>query len=289
MKSPTAIILTLIVAVACNAFCQAAAQSAPAKSSLDWNKGVYTATADTKISRIAGRPNTALAVASARKRTVGQVLASVESTLITSFAQGRDLLKNPKVRQAAVGFIERKGKFSQQTITIGGIPVVRVSVEVPAVGLVHTMLALANKLHVATGSVAGLKVSVPANRLLILPKEAQKGPFSSVIVDATGLKLQRAMSPKIRRRDGSEVWGTVNVDPDFVLEKGIVAYCKTMDTARKNGRAGDNPLIIQALGIAGGKFYCDPVIEDDSATLLLDENRTLQFLDKFNVIFVLGE
>lgn len=283
MRHPNAILITLLIAVACAGFCPST-QGAPTNGSLDWNKGVYTATADTKASK-----NTVLTAASAKKKAVSQVIACVESTLITSFSEGRDLLKNPKVRQAVVTFIDKKGKFSQRTITVGGIPVVRVSVEVPAVGLVRTMLALANKLHITTGSMAALKVSVPTNRLLILPKEAQKGPFSSVIVDATGLKLQRAMSPKIRRRDGSEVWGTVTVDPDYVIEKGIVAYCKTMETARKNARAGDNPLIVQSVGIAGGNFFCDTVIEDAAATQLLEEDKVSRFLDKFNVIFVLGE
>lgn len=128
---------------------------------------------------------------------------------------------------------------------------------------------------------------VAGNAPVVCEKEVrQPGPYTSLIVNTLGLKVQRAMSPKICRTDGSEVWGTVNVDYDFLEDHGIVAYTRSLDDARKNERAGDNPLIIKAIGRAGGKFYCNPVVENADAKLLLDENGKSQFLDKFNVIFV---
>lgn len=111
-------------------------------------------------------------------------------------------------------------------------------------------------------------------------------PYTSVIVDAGGLKLDRSMSPKIRRVSGAEVWGTVSVSIEFVEDHGIVAYTKTLDEAMKNPRCGLNPVVIKALDRAGGKFLCDPVICDADASLLLAENAKGKFLDKFNVIFV---
>jgi hypothetical protein len=117
------------------------------------------------------------------------------------------------------------------------------------------------------------------------PSEPGK-PYTSIIIDATGLGLERCMSPKIRRTDGSEVWGTVKVDPDFVEEHGIVGYAKTLDEARKSDRCGANPMIIKATAIAGGAFHSDPVISNADADLLLVENKLGKFLDKFNVIFI---
>ena len=117
------------------------------------------------------------------------------------------------------------------------------------------------------------------------PSEPGK-PYTSVIIDATGLKLDRCMSPKIRRVNGTEVWGTVSADLDFVEEHGIVAYCKSLDDAKKNSRCGSNPIIIKALDRAGGKFCSDPVISDPDAVILLAENTKSGFMDKFNVIFI---
>jgi hypothetical protein len=117
------------------------------------------------------------------------------------------------------------------------------------------------------------------------PSEPGK-PYTSVIIDATGLGLERCMSPKIRRADGSEVWGTVKVDPDYVQEHGIVGYARSLDEAKKSDRCGSNPMIIKAIARAGGKFRSDPVISNPDADLLLAENKKGKFLDKFNVIFI---
>ena len=117
------------------------------------------------------------------------------------------------------------------------------------------------------------------------PSEPGK-PYTSVIIDATGLGLDRCMSPKIRRANGSEVWGTVKVDPDYVSEHGIVGYARSMDEARKCDRCGSNPMIITATARAGGAFKSDPVISDADADLLLAEDKKGGFLARFNVIFV---
>lgn len=111
-------------------------------------------------------------------------------------------------------------------------------------------------------------------------------PYTSVIIDASGFGLDRCMSPKIRRTDGNEVWGTVKVDLDYVEERGIVGYARTLEEARKCDRSGSNPMIIKAIGRAGGNFRSDPVLTDADADLLMAENKHGKFLEKFNVIFI---
>lgn len=111
------------------------------------------------------------------------------------------------------------------------------------------------------------------------------GAFTSLIVDAAGLGLERCMSPKIVRGDGSEVWGTMRVDADFVLDDGLVSYARSMDAARQSGRCGANPLVVTATSVAGtGKT--DPVVTDADAGLISSENAKSKFLDKCKVIFV---
>lgn len=123
--------------------------------------------------------------------------------------------------------------------------------------------------------------------VLAKPSEAGK-PYTSVIIDATGFGLQRSMCPKVRRSDGSEVWGTVKVDYEFLEEHGIVAFAVSLEEAKKNSRCGANPVVIQAVG-AMGNPCSDPMIAKEDAALLLAENDKGKFLDKFNVIFVKGD
>jgi len=117
------------------------------------------------------------------------------------------------------------------------------------------------------------------------PSEEGK-PYTGVIIDATGFKLQRAMSPKIRKGDGSVVWDGVAASPDTVVEKGIVSYATSMDSALKNKRAGSNPLVIRCIGRAGGSFSCDPVLSDGDAQILTYENSKSKFLDDLNVVVI---
>jgi len=116
--------------------------------------------------------------------------------------------------------------------------------------------------------------------------ERKPGPYTGVVIDARGFGVRGSMSPKIRRADGSEVWGTVQVSREFVQETGIVGYHVDLDTAlRPEMRAGENPLVLRAIGVAGaGKT--DVVISDEDAALLLAENEKARFLEKFRVIFV---
>jgi hypothetical protein len=112
--------------------------------------------------------------------------------------------------------------------------------------------------------------------------------YTGLIIDATGLKIERSMSPKIRRVDGSVIWAGEDANPDFVIDKGIVGYAVSMSLAKENPRAGANPLIIRAVArYNGDNFHSDPEISVRDANLLIQEASKEGFLKKFNVIFVI--
>lgn len=117
-------------------------------------------------------------------------------------------------------------------------------------------------------------------------------PYTSVIIDVSGLGLQRSMSPRIRNADGSEVWGTLSKmtdkDFDFISDHGLVAYAKTVDEAVKNSRAGLNPMVIQAIGVEGNA-HGEAKISNQDAELLKSEDAKGGFLAKYSVIFVNGQ
>ncbi len=115
-------------------------------------------------------------------------------------------------------------------------------------------------------------------------------PYTGLVVDCRGLNLRRSMAPKIRRADGSEVWGTVQVDPDFVIQHGIVVYVDSrqpdlLGSPEIVERIGNNPLVIRATGVAGAALT-DPVITNEDAERLLEANRQHGFLNELRVVFV---
>ena len=116
--------------------------------------------------------------------------------------------------------------------------------------------------------------------------EAKAEAYTCVIIDARGLGVERGMAPKIRRPDGSELWGTKDADPDYVLDEGIVAYCKSEETARKNKRCGDHPLILKAVKAQAKIMAYDVCVSALDGQTLLDSDKRCRFLDANHVIFL---
>lgn len=112
------------------------------------------------------------------------------------------------------------------------------------------------------------------------------GQNTSLIVNAGEFKLKRTMCPKIRLTDGTEIWGSITGDIDWISENGLVSYAFSLEDAKADKRAGNNPLIIQAIGVYGNQFSSDPVIDEADVKLILDANKDAKFLNKYNVIFV---
>ncbi|MBC7473025.1 MAG: hypothetical protein H7263_01945 [Candidatus Sericytochromatia bacterium] len=111
--------------------------------------------------------------------------------------------------------------------------------------------------------------------------------YTSVIVDCRGLNVQPAMSPSILDAEGGEVYyGNLPVDPDFVINQGIVSYAASISEAKKNARAGNNPLIVKGTKVQG-LFKSDVSISDSDAKKLIGANNTAQFLKSSKVIMLI--
>lgn len=126
----------------------------------------------------------------------------------------------------------------------------------------------------------------PAERVPVA--EQQQGPFTGLIVDCRGVGVRCSMSPKILGEDGKEVWGTMNIDPDLVISKGIVGYAGSMEQARANARVGANPLIVRAIGMSGN-YHDRTIVTNDDAVRILREDGQTHFLDKLAVVFIVDE
>ncbi len=117
--------------------------------------------------------------------------------------------------------------------------------------------------------------------------DSNPGDYTSVIVDCRGLGLQAAMSPALLNQSGGELYlGHLPVDPDFVIDKGIIAYSTSLNEARRHERAGNLPLIVKAIGISGN-FKADAVLAEKETALVLGLEAKNKILSQSHVIFVL--
>lgn len=125
----------------------------------------------------------------------------------------------------------------------------------------------------------------PKNYKLPLTSPIEEGPFTALIIDCRGLGIQAVMSPKIYDETGTEVYGTLNVDVDYAIEIGIVGYPRSVEEALASKRAGEKPLVVQALR-AKDSYKIDVVVSNRDAKRILDENKDAAFLSKCRVILL---
>lgn len=120
-------------------------------------------------------------------------------------------------------------------------------------------------------------------------KQVKRAGYTGVIIDASGLGLEATFSPAILDTNGRVVYGIANVDKDVVISKGMVDYATAVEDATVGSRAGDNPLVIKAVEVKGGKNSVNKVnvvvsVEDADRILLANEKSGM--LDNLAVVFV---
>lgn len=302
------VMILFILSIASQVWAQPSVQQIGKGAKIDWTNNVYIATGEGAVPDAREEPNRGRAYLKAkgyaRMAAIANLLMAIKGTAITCEATGKDYMANEKITQRIEGFVNNVQVSNVSKEAFEGSTIIVVEVRAPMYGE-NTPGAV---FLAAAPEEIGLPEAKPVKVIPKAPKAIKKGkpapapavganvasavaslpgrPYTSLIIDSTGCKIDRCMSPKIRKLDGSEVWGTVKADYDFVQDHGIVAYATSLKEAKANARCGDNPLVIHAIGRAGGKFYSDPVISDADASLLMDENAKGGFLERFNVIFV---
>lgn len=115
------------------------------------------------------------------------------------------------------------------------------------------------------------------------PKDAY---YTALVIDCRGLRVRSTPSPKLWSSDGHELYGTVSVTDDFLLDQGIVAYPRSMEQVRQTPRLGARPLVLRAIGVKDST-RCEPVLSRRDAERLLKENRQDRFLERCAVVFLI--
>ena len=119
--------------------------------------------------------------------------------------------------------------------------------------------------------------------------ELQNAAFTGIVVNAAAMGLQPTFSPVIYDVNGRVVYGVRNLDYDYAISKGMVAYANTLENAIHGNRAGNNPLVVNAVNIRGGQNSVNKVnvvvsVEDGDRILLACEKSNI--LQQAAVVFV---
>ena len=263
------------------------------QAEIDWGSECYYAVGESVLPSVDEEPNRDKAYQKAkgygRMKAVANLLTAVRQTPVSYNAAGANYLDTDNQLERAVEESAANAVIVEDRTRIDGSEtVVAVTVrgamygpEAPASAILRARFQQGPQ-----EDTARVKVEKQRDAASDATSTGAQPPFTSLIVDCSGLDVERSMSPKIRKADGSEIWGTLTVDYDFLQDRGIVAYAQNIGEAKKCDRAGSNPLVIKAVGRAGSRFMCDAVISDSDADLALKQNQASHFLDEFDVIFV---
>ncbi|WP_156415893.1 hypothetical protein [Chthonomonas calidirosea] len=226
------------------------------------------------------------------------LLMAIHHVHIDAVTTGQEYMaRDATIRAEVEGLLHHPRFISERRIREGRDSMVEVTMAAPLYGNGSVAEAFRSALvpqHEGTsdngdrGTLGTEAVPAPSTPLPSVRPQVDEDstPYTSVIIDARGYRVQRDMSPKIYAADGTEVWGTVNADPNFVIEHGIVVYAHSIAQARQLPEAGSHPLILRAIGGSNSPVHADVVLSQADAERLARLNARDGFLDRFHVIFV---
>ena len=177
---------------------------------------------------------------------------------IGNYMEGSDYIR--KKMHAIV----RKAKIVEKNdISDGGI---EIGIELPLKGLLmETMIQ----------NSSDVEISISGEEL-----------YTGLVVDATGLDINPALSPKIVDENGREIFGASYAKRGALLAKGLVAYSSKVSYAETDSRVADNPLIVRGLR-KSGIHGTNVVISREDGAKIKNTDSNLNWLTECRVIIVI--
>ncbi len=111
--------------------------------------------------------------------------------------------------------------------------------------------------------------------------------YTGLIVDARELAVDPSKSPKIYDANGDEIFGTLDIDPEYVIKVGIVQYEITIYDAILHETAGKNPIVVRAIRRGSYPYNSDVVISVEDGKWIKKANEKSLFLEIPRVVFVI--
>lgn len=211
----------------------------------------------------------------AKMAAIASLAQEVRGTVISYCSNGRDCAADTRIKEEIKGVLDSVRVISARKRPEGKDTIVEVTVRAPRPAAPKAPPTPPAPEKPAAPSWLG--GAGPSDR---------HGHYTSLVIDATGLRVMRSMSPKILRTDGSEVWGTLKVDEDTLSDYGIAAYVRSRAEAHANRRCGDRPLVVRAIARGPSITKGDIVLSDADVDRLIAEDRQSGFLGDLRVIMI---
>jgi len=108
-----------------------------------------------------------------------------------------------------------------------------------------------------------------------------EGKITGIIIDAKNQNLTPSMSPAVLDNESKQVYiGNWDIDPDYVINNGIVSYATDIEELKKDSRIGNNPIVVKASSI---QSLSNVALSDEDIQKIIEINKKDKFLEKYSV------
>src|SRR5262249_17197589 len=121
----------------------------------------------------------------------------------------------------------------------------------------------------------------PAQQQLATTKTDAAKANTGLVIDARGLKVTPALSPRVIGADGKPVYSVDSLSSDARKSSGVASYVASLEEANKSMKAGDKPLVLKASEAKG----TDLVLAESDLKKLAETNTS--FLSEGRVVVVM--
>lgn len=249
---------------------------------IDWEEGIVYAVGDGIPPTNAVNPAQARARAkrAALDEAMARLLEMVQSVRVDAESTTRDFINESRAVNTAVSGLVRNAEVEEMRQLDDGSFQIKMRMPIHgANGLSRTllpeMLNRVQQVNIVTRTVRSDSSNPPPTETMTnaaADKSAtpfSDAPYTGVIIDATATEAAEAIYPTILSQSGEVLYGLTEVDPNVAALQGICAYRQSLDKAKRDKRAGANPLVLNALE-ASGSGGANLVLSDEDAAKLAE-------------------
>ncbi len=121
-----------------------------------------------------------------------------------------------------------------------------------------------------------------------LKEKSRDVRYSGLVIDAAGIDVKPSLVPVVVDESGEVVYGPAFVSREFAVSRGMCSFATSLEKARNDKQAGENPLIVKALRTPSGRTT-DLVVSNTDAAQLRSSVVHLNFLKACRVIIVMDQ